>query len=180
MADKQKRPPMVAAQGFAIYHNGVPRHIRRGDVVGGDDPILKTHAAMFREVDSLVEKTTAWPGERRAVRFPERVTAQEASAGVGTPHHRTIKTMPEEAMGHQYPPEHENSAASPEAPFQPSAGVVADDVPDEQMVDPKSVRSKDFTPPGDPATSPAVSTANVDDAKEDAEKGKSGKQSADK
>ncbi len=35
-------------------------------------------------------------------------------------------------MPHTLPPEDENSPASTFAPFQPGAGVVADDVPDEQ------------------------------------------------
>jgi hypothetical protein len=132
---------MVSRFGFAVYYDGVPRHIRRGDVVAGDDPILKTHAAQFQPVDSLIEKATAWPGERRAVRFPERVTAQEASAAADTPHHRTqpgpttpetTEETQEETVGHTLPPEHPDSPASPHAPFQPAANVNADDVPDEQ------------------------------------------------
>lgn len=35
-------------------------------------------------------------------------------------------------MPHLLPPDHPDSAASPFAPFQPAAGVVADDVPDWQ------------------------------------------------
>ena len=169
MAQQQeKRSPMVSRSAFAVYHDGVPRHIRRGDVVAGDDPILSTHGAQFRPVDDLVEKATQWPGERRAVRFPERVTAREASAAAGTPDHRTHNTPLEVAVPHSLPPEHEDSPASPFAPLQPSAGVVADDVPPEQ--NPAGGPLAKDGPKADVASA-AVSSGNVLAADQPAESG---------
>lgn len=54
---------------IAITTAWVPgnRLITRGDLVADDDPILRTHGALFADPD-LVEQATAAPGERRAVR----------------------------------------------------------------------------------------------------------------
>lgn len=48
------------------------RLITQGDLVEDDDPILRTHGALFADPNALareqVEQATAAPGERRAVR----------------------------------------------------------------------------------------------------------------
>ncbi len=47
-------------------------------------------------------------------------------------------------MAHRYPPEHPDSPASPFAPLQPGANVVADDWPD--PLPEGAVRAKDWKP----------------------------------
>lgn len=114
-----------AREGFAVAVPGdFPRSIPEGTLLRGDDPVVKSHGHLL---EPAVEAATAAPGERRTgIRLPSgaslaEVTKNRAAEGDSNMPHRG-----------SLPPEDENSAASPFAPVQPAAGVVADDVPDVQ------------------------------------------------
>ena len=122
-----------AKEDFAVFVNGVPRIIHVGDVVSADDPLVapkSPNRAAFTTTSEWIEQTTQAPGELRPVRMPSGVTYAEAVKP------RDVRDGPrntkESDMPHALPPEHEDSPASPFAPGQPAAGIVADDVPDEQ------------------------------------------------
>lgn len=58
---------------FSANINGVPRALAAGDLVGGDDPVLKNRLHLFEPVgdfmerrEARVEQATAEPGTRRA------------------------------------------------------------------------------------------------------------------
>lgn len=109
----------------------MPRLIQEGTIVGHDDPILKSRRELFQPMSDYIEQTTQAPGEVRPIRIPSGVTAEEASKA------RDVRNGPRTTredtdMVHHLPPEHPDSPASPFAPGQPAAGVVADDVPPEQ------------------------------------------------
>jgi hypothetical protein len=122
-----------ASSSFAVPGpDGMPRVIQEGTLVGHDDPVLKTRGELFQPMSEYIEQTTQAPGEVRPIRIPSGVTAEEASKA------RDVRDGPrttpkETVMPHHLPPEHPDSPASPFAPGQPTAGVVADDTPPEQM-----------------------------------------------
>lgn len=117
-----------ATVSFAAAAAGFPRVVRAGDLIGADDPLVRTHRGLLQPVSEFIEQTTQAPGEARPVRLPTAVTVEQATQ------HRTghAHREGEGHMPHNLPPEHEDSPASPFAPGQPAAGVVADDVPAEQ------------------------------------------------
>lgn len=120
-----------ARSSFAVPGpDGMPRVIQEGTIVGHDDPALKTRRELFQPMSEYIEQTTQAPGEKRAVRMPSGVTQAEAVKA------RDVRDGPRNKSGddmpHTLPPEHEDSPASPFAPGQPAAGIVADDVPPEQ------------------------------------------------
>ena len=59
-------------ESFAVFVDGVPLVYSEGAEVLGDDPILRTHSAMFEPAAARlvragrVERATAEPGEKRA------------------------------------------------------------------------------------------------------------------
>lgn len=137
---RQPTPPEAAAaagpfrvrESFAVpTGDGVPRAYRQGVLVAADDPIVQTHRAFLVPVSDVVEQATAAPGEVRTLRLPSGVTDQQA-AEHRFGHAHTTSPTGETVVPHTLPPEHPDSPASPFAPAQPAAGVVADDVPDEQ------------------------------------------------
>jgi hypothetical protein len=111
---------------FNVWDDGVPVIYAAGRKVYGDDPVLRTHGHAFVNVSDSIEQATAAPGERRATRMPSGVTNEEATRA------RDVRDGPRNKGGttvpHLLPPEHEDSPASTFAPFQPAAGVQADDV----------------------------------------------------
>lgn len=112
--------------GFAVPGpDGFARVITPGQIISADDPIIKTHADYLEPVETGIEQATAGPGERRRLRLPERQTVAEATKG------RFNERNPSVAP-HSLDPSDPNSPASTFATAQPGAGVVADDVPDEQ------------------------------------------------
>lgn len=120
-------------EDFAVFVDGVPRIIHVGDVVAASDPLVapkspNRHA--FMSTSDWIEQTTQTLGDPRPVRMPSGVTQAEAIQP------RDVRNGPrnqkETYVPHALPPEHEDSPASPFAPGQPGAGVVADDVPPEQ------------------------------------------------
>jgi hypothetical protein len=114
-----------ARESFAIPDGtGGMRTIAVGELLRGNDPLLKTHSHLFESASTGVEQATAAPGERRSVTLPEGRPLSEVVA----PH----PNEGDETVVHHLPPEHPDSPASPFAPAQPAAGVVADDVPKEQ------------------------------------------------
>lgn len=120
-------------EDFVVFNNGVPRVVHVGDVVGANDPLVTSKSpnrSAFQPMSEYVEQTTQAPGEVRPVRLPSGVTQAEATKA------RDVRNGPRNKSGddmpHALPPEHEDSPASPFAPGQPAAGVVADDVPPEQ------------------------------------------------
>lgn len=151
----QSRSAVLRARsGFAVFDGAQPRVIKRGALIAGDDPLAASHAHHFEPVENRIEQATATPGERRSIR---------PSAGADGPDNQ------EEPVPHTLPPEDPNSPASPFAPLQPGAGVVADDVPDEQ--NPAGGPKASDAPVAD-LDSPAVSTANVEDPSAAADTGK--------
>ena len=72
---------------FSVFAEGFPRVIRRGDIVGVDDPVYVGREHLFEPVEEhaerevsrrkgvgslpTVERMTAGPGERRRVSIPE-------------------------------------------------------------------------------------------------------------
>lgn len=118
-------------ESFAVSDkSGMPRVLQVGSFIKGDDPLVKTHKALLQPISEHIEQTTASPGEQRPVRLPSGVTAEEASMARDT---RSGSRQTEGAtMPHSLPPEHPDSPASPFAPGQPAAGIVADDTPPEQ------------------------------------------------
>lgn len=122
-----------ALEDFVVFNNGVPRLIHVGDVVGANDALVASRSPnrkAFQPMSEWVEQTTQIPGDLRAVRMPTGVTQAEAIQA------RDVRNGPRNKSGadmpHALPPEHEDSPASPFAPGQPAAGIVADDVPPEQ------------------------------------------------
>lgn len=117
------KEPVRARTSFSI--DGV-HVIREGAFLPGDDPVVKARPHLFQPISEFVEATTAAPGELRNVRMPSGVTADEATKA------RDVRDGPRNKgkvaeMPHMLPPEHEDSPASTFAPFQPAAGVQADD-----------------------------------------------------
>jgi hypothetical protein len=107
-------------ESFAVYDGaGNPRVLPAGAFIKGDDPLVRTHKALLQPISQHIEQATAGPGEIRPVTIP-------AEPRIGT------RNTKETDMPHALPPEHEDSPASPFAPGQPAAGIVADDVPPEQ------------------------------------------------
>lgn len=155
-----------ALSSFAVPGpGGMPRVIREGDVLSAGDPAVKSNKEAFQSMDDYVEQATAAPGEKRPTRFPSAVTQEDAVKARDT---RVGPRNPKENdMPHALPPEHEDSPASPFAPGQPSAGVVADDVPPEQNPagGPKAADApKIVNTPPEPQT--AQQKANADAAKQ--------------
>jgi hypothetical protein len=107
--------------------DGVPVAYPVGALVGGNDPLARTHKDYLERVQ--LEQATAAPGEVRRLRLPSGQPMSEV-----TKHRRGHAHTTGDAinMAHNLPPEDPRSPASPFAAFQPGAGVVADDVPDEQ------------------------------------------------
>lgn len=121
-----------ARSSFAVPGaDGMPRLIQEGTIVGHDDPVLKSRRELFQPMSEYIEQTTQAPGEVRPIRIPSGVTVEEATKA------RDVRDGPRSTredtdMVHHLPPEHEDSPASPFAPGQPGAGIVADDVTDAQ------------------------------------------------
>lgn len=97
----------------AFFGPGIAsRTYKVGDVVPADDPIVKGREALLEPWDDYLERSIAPPvSEHPTIARTSGVTHQTGAA-----------------MPHVLPPESEHSAASTFAPFQPAAGVVADDV----------------------------------------------------
>lgn len=115
-------------EAFAVPDgDGVLRTYTAGKLISGSDSLAKTHRALLEPVADAVEKATAAPGERRALRLPSGVRLQQA-----TEHNTGQAHTTGEIMAHNLPPEDPDSPASPFAPGQPALGVVADDVPEVQ------------------------------------------------
>jgi len=112
--------------GFAVPSpDGFSRILQTGQIISPDDPITRTHAHLLEPVETGIEQATAEPGRLRRLRLPERQTVEEATKG--RPNERNPSVAP-----HALDPSDPNSPASTFATAQPGAGVVADDVPDEQ------------------------------------------------
>lgn len=127
MADNDKGVFRVR-EAFAIPGpDGILRTYATGALISGGDGLARTHRQLLEPVADAVEQASAAPGERRGLRLPSAVRLRQATEHNIGQAHITGETMP-----HALPPEDENSPASPFAPEQPAAGVVADDVPDEQ------------------------------------------------
>jgi hypothetical protein len=109
---------------FAVHVNGSPVQYRADQQVAGDDPIVRSHALHFEDVTDLINQPT--PIDQHPARMPSGVTNEEATRA------RDVRDGPRNKGGttvpHLLPPEHEDSPASTFAPFQPAAGVQADDV----------------------------------------------------
>lgn len=108
---------------FAVYREGLPVIYPAGRQVFGDDPILKTHGDAFTDVTHRLDQP---PVDTHPARMPSGVTAEQATLA------RDVRDGPRNKGGgakmpHVLPPEHEDSPASTFAPFQPAAGVQADD-----------------------------------------------------
>lgn len=83
---------MRCKTSFMTNVNGSRRMIRQGDLFSSDDPVVKGREALFDAVEdvvakrtpkseSVVERATAEPGERRSVgrpRKPEGLTPENA------------------------------------------------------------------------------------------------------
>lgn len=127
MADNDKGVFRVR-EAFAIPGpDGILRTYVTGALISGDDRLARTHKALLDPVADAVEKASAAPGERRGLRLPSAVRLRQATQHNTGQAHTIGETMP-----HTLPPEDENSPASTFATEQPAAGVVADDVTDEQ------------------------------------------------
>lgn len=114
-------------ESFAIPDaDGFLRTFAAGSLIAGVDRIVGSHRAFLEPVGDSVEAATAAPGERRSLRLPSAVRQRQATK------HQTGHAHTGDDMPHLLPPEDPNSPASPFAPLQPAAGVVADDVPSEQ------------------------------------------------
>jgi hypothetical protein len=99
--------------------------------LAANDPAIKGRKELFQPMSEYVEQATKAPGERRPVHIPSAVTAEEAvKERSGNRPYGPLRGG--DRMPHMLPPEDPDSPASPFAPGQPAAGVVADDVPDEQ------------------------------------------------
>lgn len=96
---------------------GFMRQLGVGAWVAADDPVVATHRAYLQAGSEYIEQMTARPGELR------NAPVQEAAR-------RGRRNRGEDSVPHSLPPEHEDSPASTFAPFQPGAGVVADDKAD--------------------------------------------------
>ena len=55
-----------ATQGFAVAGKNRHRVINRGDVFDRSDPVVKGREHLFEDVDEVIERATAGPGERRS------------------------------------------------------------------------------------------------------------------
>lgn len=108
--------------------DGFLRTYAAGALISGSDALAKSHRDYLEPVGDAVEKASAAPGERRSLRLPSGVRLRQATEHNTGHAHKTGDA----GMAHTLPPEDENSPASPFAPDQPAAGVVADDVPKEQ------------------------------------------------
>jgi hypothetical protein len=109
---------------------GYMRIIHEGDWLKADDPLVRTHRDYLQAGDEYVEQMTAAPGEVRATKVPDKRRFGRRNQG--------------DDMPHSLPPEHEDSPASAFAPFQPGAGVVADDKADSPEQNPgKGISAKD-------------------------------------
>lgn len=117
-----------ARVSFAVPDGlGSMRLVQAGQFVAGDDPVVASNRGELQPVSEFIQQATATPGEARPVRMPSGVTAEEATRA------RDVRDGPRNkgkaaVMPHALPPEHEDSPASTFAPFQPAAGVQADDV----------------------------------------------------
>jgi hypothetical protein len=114
-------------EGFAIAGpDGFMQPYVAGALVKSSDPVATSHAVYLEPAsEGAVEAATAAPGERRRLRLPSGRTLADVTARRDTP---TGGSM----APHNLDPSDENSPASPFAPAQPAAGVVAPDVADEQ------------------------------------------------
>lgn len=114
--------------GFAVPGpQGFPLSFPPGTLLRATHPLVRTHGQFLeRAAEKAVEQATAAPGERRYLNLPAAdrhraaVTPRPTRRGEKMPHRNPV------------PPGHEDSPASTFASAQPSAGVVADDVPAEQ------------------------------------------------
>lgn len=132
-----------ARESFMYTQDGMPRVIRAGDIVAADDPALRAAAALFQPMSEWIEQTTNAPGEIRPVRLPSGVTAQEAIKPRDDRNRRGVKGA--QTMPHMLPPEDPDSPASTFAPFQPAAGVVADDVVEKGQATESSTSASEAT-----------------------------------
>ncbi len=164
-------------EDFVVFVDGVPRVVHVGDVVGGADPLVASKSPnrrAFQSMTEYIEQTTQAPGETRPVLMPSGVTQAEATKA------RDVRNGPRNKSGddmpHYLPPEHEDSPASPFAPGQPAAGVVADDVPPEQNPagGPKAADAPTITnTPPEPQTAQQAANAEAQkDANDKASKAK--------
>lgn len=138
--------------GFALRNpnGGFPISYPPGTLIEAGSPLVKTHAAYLEPVEAM----TAGPGERRSllgIRLPSGRTLAEVTTHREGHAHRTTFEGEADMAPHRnaLPPEHEDSPASPFAPAQPAAGVVADDVPAVQ----------------NPAGGPKASTVTAEEAR---------------
>jgi hypothetical protein len=139
---------------------GYMRIVHEGDWLKADDPLVRTHREYLQAGGEYVEQMTSAPGEVRATKVPEK----------GRRFGR--RNQGEEDMPHSLPPEHEDSPASAFAPFQPGAGVVADDKADVPEQNPgkgisakdadKKYAGKDMPPVGDAVEGEDVPAADTD------------------
>lgn len=141
MAKRNPAGAFRATSSFAAPGvDGLPRVVREGDLVGEDDPLVRTHRGLLQPVTEFIEQTTQGPGEKRPVRVPSAVDEREAAIPRGSHAERVAEQG--EPMPHNLPPEHPDSPASTFATAQPAAGVVADDVPPEQNLAGKPTASE--------------------------------------
>jgi hypothetical protein len=106
--------------------SGSMRSLRVGDVLDAGDPATKGNDLYLQPLSEYIAQSTVAPGDGRPVRMPSGVTNDEATKA------RDVRDGPRTkgkaaVMPHALPPEHEDSPASTFAPFQPAAGVQADD-----------------------------------------------------
>jgi len=140
--------------GFAVFNqDGIPRAYASGQLVLPDDPIVRSHGHMLEPAETGIEQATASPGERRRLRLPKGNTVKGATEA--NPNGRNQSVAP-----HALDPSDPASPASTFATAQPAAGVVADDVPDEQ------------NPAGGPKASDAGNIGGVDEEKVPTSQGK--------
>lgn len=120
--------------GFAVPGaDGYLQVYKPGDLVRGDDKLVDSHRDYLEPADlGVVERATAAPGERRQLNLSGRTVADATRPHYGSAHRNANARGVEMPHRNGLPPEHPDSPASPFAPQQPAAGVVADDVPDEQ------------------------------------------------
>ena len=114
MPKKTEAAEVYRALDSALLPGPDMRQIHRGEPYSASDPAVRAYPHLFQPMSEFVEQTTRAPGELRPVHIPP------ASAERGI--------QPEgDNVPHVHPPEHPDSPASTFAPFQPAAGVVADD-----------------------------------------------------
>lgn len=125
-------------EGFALPDEGFLRAYAPGQLLRGDDPVVKSHAQFLEPAsNAVVESMTAEPGERRTLRLPQGTTVEGATAHetghahTGTPRGRRADTVSPHRDRNVKPGDPE-SPASEFAPAQPAAGVVAPDVTEDQ------------------------------------------------